>query len=336
MKKATLVLFLLFVSFLSFSSANSDLDQAVSWMNSNWLTKFTNTQDFMATNNLRRDEASKFFVQYAVNILSITTSKSDVNCIGFLDLYKARPDLTEMIRESCNLWMFKWYDLKFMPTDKLTNWQAITVLIRLIDWPKDETQWHFAQKYYEKASELGILDGLNISNNTFDKLITRGTIAKLLYKASTLSTWVASTKIEKETIAQNPSKYHLIWPDSDGKYNPESWYVWANQNDITDFSVKLINSLNKTGDSKGKCPVSFSFSDCLDIETWSPSKWMSEAAFMRLNMDLLEQWKDSYRLSISDSYLWKYYCKETKYEQECFRISNGIVWSATTIYYHNY
>jgi len=38
-------------------------------MNQKGLTKFDNATDFMATNGLRRDEASKFFVQYAKEVM---------------------------------------------------------------------------------------------------------------------------------------------------------------------------------------------------------------------------------------------------------------------------
>jgi len=130
--------------FFSFSFADSQLDGAVSWMHSNWLTKFDNASDFMSTQSLRRDEATKFFVQYAKESLGLSpdTSKS----CNFTDLDKARPDLKDLIKESCQLGLFQWYNWKFMPTQSLTNAQAITVLIRMIDGNKDETQWHWAQK----------------------------------------------------------------------------------------------------------------------------------------------------------------------------------------------
>jgi hypothetical protein len=41
-----------------------------------------------------------------------------------------------------------------MPQNALTNAEAMTVAIRMIDGKKDETQQHFAQKYFEKAKEF--------------------------------------------------------------------------------------------------------------------------------------------------------------------------------------
>ena len=188
MKKLFLTLFLLLVSFLSYSFANSSLDQAISWMNQNWLTKFTGAQDFMATQSLRRDEASKFFVQYAEKIQKSIFDETKTECDKFTDLNKWWSDLTGTIAEACKLGLFKWANWKFMPSQPLTNAQAITVVMRMIDWTKDETQWYFAQKYFEKAQELGIMNWLNLNSTAnFEQLATRGDVAILLFNASNLT-----------------------------------------------------------------------------------------------------------------------------------------------------
>jgi hypothetical protein len=41
-----------------------------------------------------------------------------------------------------------------MPDQQLTNAQALTVFIRMIDGWKDETDGHFADNYLRKAQEL--------------------------------------------------------------------------------------------------------------------------------------------------------------------------------------
>ncbi len=181
------LLALIFVLFISFSFAETSLNQAINWMNNNWLTRFTNSTSFMATKNLRRDEATKFFVQYATEILWLTPDTSKKSC-NFSDLSNARPDLKDPIKKSCQLGLFQWTNGRFMPTQSLTNAQAITVLIRMIDGKKDETQWHFAQKYFEKAQELWIMDWLKLNSTAnFDKLTTRWDVWILLYNASNLT-----------------------------------------------------------------------------------------------------------------------------------------------------
>jgi len=150
MKNFYVILLLLLVSSFSFSFADSQLDGAVSWMHSNWLTKFDNASDFMSTQSLRRDEATKFFVQYAKESLGLSpdTSKS----CNFTDLDKARPDLKDLIKESCQLGLFQWYNWKFMPTQSLTNAQAITVLIRMIDGNKEWNSMTLGTKVFWKSS----------------------------------------------------------------------------------------------------------------------------------------------------------------------------------------
>ena len=194
MKKLLVIAFAI-ICLWWFSLASSQLDQSISRMNQNGLTKFTNATDFMATKGLRRDEASKFFVQYAKEIMWLTPDTSKTTC-NFTDLSKARPDLKDIIKEACQLGLFQWSNWKFMPTQSLTNAQAITVLIRMIDWKKDETQGHFAQLYFDKAQELWIMEWLTMNSTAnFDKLTTRGDVGILLYNASQSSTGSTDNKI---------------------------------------------------------------------------------------------------------------------------------------------
>lgn len=197
MKKIVIIAsIILSIWFLWITFAKSSLDQSISRMNQNWLTRFSNAKDFMSSNSLRRDEASKFFVQYAKEILWLKPDTSNKSCT-FTDLNKAWPDLKTQINEACQLWLFQWYNWKFMPSQQITNAQAITVFIRMIDGKKDETQWHFAQKYFEKAKELWIMSWLTLNyKSNFDKLTTRGDIGILLFNASKLD----YKQIEDKTI----------------------------------------------------------------------------------------------------------------------------------------
>lgn len=226
MKKLLILILGIVFIFWWFSLAAGSIDEAVSWMNQNWLTKFNNPTDFMATKWLRRDEASKFFVQYAKEVLNLIPDTSKTSC-NFTDLNQARPDLKDLIKEACQLWLFQWYNWKFMPTQSLTNAQAITVLIRMVDWNKDETQWHFAQKYFEKAQELWIMNWLVLdSTSNFDKLTTRGDVGILIFNSSKLSSnetqnktyYVVTRVVDWDTIeissGGKTEKIRLIWIDT--------------------------------------------------------------------------------------------------------------------------
>lgn len=155
------------------------LDDAVSWLHDNGLTMFSNTTDYKPNNYIRRDEAAKFFVNYAKLLGIADYTKDDSQC-KFSDISQSHSDLQNIVIESCKLWLFQWSSGKFLPRNGITNGQAITVLIRLIDGRQSES-WvtHRSDNYYKKANELNLLNNVSMNNKTSSA--TRGNIAILLY-----------------------------------------------------------------------------------------------------------------------------------------------------------
>ena len=163
----------------------NELKSAINWMYSKWLTIYNTPESFMYQNWLRRDEAAKFFVKYAKEVLW-KTPNPNIWC-DFFDLDKARPDLHDIVVESCQLWLFQWYLWNFMPNQQLTNAQALAVFIRMIDWRKDETWNHFATNYLIKAKELWIVQWLTLDDSSlFDKMTTRWNVALMIFRWSQL------------------------------------------------------------------------------------------------------------------------------------------------------
>lgn len=164
---------------------DEELNQAIELLHSYGVTKFNNSDNFMPEQAIRRDEAAKMFVKFYEELLEEWEIQESINSCDFSDLSIARPDLPDLIQSSCEYWLFKWYQWKFMPTDNITNWQAVVVLIRLLDWMQDEESVdHYAQNYMELAEERELLDGLNINLEKYRDLpATRKSIAKLLYRA---------------------------------------------------------------------------------------------------------------------------------------------------------
>ena len=162
----------------------NELRIAINRMYGRWLTIYNTPDTFMYKNGLRRDEATKFFVKYAKDILWIRPDTTKIWC-KFTDLDKAWPDLKELIVESCQLWLFQWYQWKFMPDQQLTNAQALAVFIRMIDGWKDESDGHFADNYLRKAQELWIVWWLSLNiRSLFDEPTTRWDVALMIYRAS--------------------------------------------------------------------------------------------------------------------------------------------------------
>lgn len=168
------------------TTEDDELVEAIKLLHKHKVTKFDNQKDFMPTKAIRRDEAAKMFVKFYEELLEEWELVDEAtNSCEFFDLSTARPDLPDLIKSSCEYWLFKWYKWKFMPTDKITNWQAVVVLIRLLDWMQDEDSTdHYAQNYMQLAEERDLLDWLNIELEKYRDLpATRKSIAKLLYRA---------------------------------------------------------------------------------------------------------------------------------------------------------
>ena len=176
----------IYINWLSATPKLSEMEEAVQWMYNAWMTKFNEPNSFMATKSLRRDEASKFFVRFAKDILWKTPDTSK-DC-KFSDLDKAWSDLKWEIVEACQLWLFQWAKWKFMPEQQLTNAQAITVFMRMFEWYKDESWTHFANEYYTSAHDKGFLKDTPLDYMTnFWNETTRWDVAKMLFR------WMNST-----------------------------------------------------------------------------------------------------------------------------------------------
>ncbi len=158
----------------------SELAYAVTWMYNNWLTKFNTPDTFMYSRWLRRDEAAKFFVQYAKQLWKTPDYSKKCN---FKDLNQAWDDLRDIVVESCQLWLFQWSNGKFMPAQNLTNAQAVTVFMRLKEWFKDENWRHFALYYWSSAASKWYLKWTEMDYETnFDNETTRWNVALMMYR----------------------------------------------------------------------------------------------------------------------------------------------------------
>lgn len=202
MKKFFIVMTL--IGLLSFAWA-SNIDDAVNWMYQNGLTIHDNSISFKPNKSIRRDEAAKFFVEFAKLIWKTNYVKNDNEC-NFQDINKSWSKLKDYVVRSCKLWLIgpiqsishtisigNWWiawikknDIKnFSPARELRNATAVTVLVRLIDGNKVETWFNnWTDYYYLKANELNILKGVNMKER--EGFTTRWNLAKIIYNASKL------------------------------------------------------------------------------------------------------------------------------------------------------
>ena len=161
----------------------SDLEIAIKWMYDNWLTIFDTPQTFMSNNYLTREQASKFFVQFANKVLN-----KDKGYIESYDIYpdisNADPTLKDYIIYASNMWLFKWNNGKFMPFNNLTQAQSLAVVIRMLDWYLEEPNEQWYMYYFYRAQMYWIIWETGIKITSADKTnITRWDMALILYNA---------------------------------------------------------------------------------------------------------------------------------------------------------
>lgn len=161
----------------------SDLEIAIQWMYDNWLTIYNTPKTFMSNNYLTREQASKFFVQFATTVLN--KDKWNIKSYNiYSDIYNANPTLKDYIIYASNMWLFKWSNGRFMPFSNLTQAQALAVTIRLLDWYLEEPKDSWYIYYFYRAQMYWILWKTGIKFTSADRFyITRWDMALILYNA---------------------------------------------------------------------------------------------------------------------------------------------------------
>ena len=194
MKKFAIIIIFLITAAWLYASAQTrnglvliNTQDAIDYLYTNWLTKFSTVQTFMPQNSLRRDEAAAFFARFARDVLGLTPDTNKSECNNFTDLYNGHQDLVGEMIAACQLWLMKWSNWRFLPTLKFSNAHAVTVIIRLLDGNQTETWPHRASNYLDRARTIWLtnwlmLDRIGIASDrkNLDKDITRGDVAKLI------------------------------------------------------------------------------------------------------------------------------------------------------------
>lgn len=156
-----------------------DMDE-ISWLYTNWLTKYNDLNEFRPWSYFTREQAAKFFSQYATKIKKLIPN-TDADC-GFFDLDTADSTLKQDIVTSCQLGIFKWSKGFFYPKKHISHEEAATVLVRIIFGMQDESMqpWYTKNVDIAKTNWLIINDGISFD---ISKPIERGEIWQMLYSA---------------------------------------------------------------------------------------------------------------------------------------------------------
>lgn len=158
----------------------SELSLAIKWMYDNDLTMYSTVSNFDISWELTREQAAKFFSQFSTKILWKGLNKDGIT---FNDLSNADITLQPYIVVAGGQWLFQWVNWNFLPHQKLTEAQAVAVIIRTkYGFQNEEWEKRYAE-YYNLANNNWLLNWLFFDLERMDdKYITRWAVALLLYR----------------------------------------------------------------------------------------------------------------------------------------------------------
>lgn len=163
-------------------SLDPEFDLALTWMYEMWMTKYSNASSYWSNDWLTREQGAKFFAVFMQDVLEKNNGTLEKEWCAFRDSAEFDPTLVDAISLSCELWLFRWTNWLFLPRQPLTKAQALTVLVRALEWMQDEEsvtpRW---KNYFDRARWLGLTKELDVRD--LDKPVTRYEIALLLYRA---------------------------------------------------------------------------------------------------------------------------------------------------------
>lgn len=164
--------------------SNLNSSQLVLWAYHKWITSFDTVDGFQYDDLVRRQQASKMIVNFAKALLGegIFSEVKNSNC-NFTDKNLFEPTLIGSIETACSQNIFKWDDsmgsLKFYPHADFTRWQAIAVMMRVINGVLWESSNPRYQSYVQKALDLNYLSSSQLTN--LEGKITRWDILVWMY-----------------------------------------------------------------------------------------------------------------------------------------------------------
>lgn len=167
------------------------------------LTIYNNVPQFRPTDELLREESTKFFTQAFNKLFSSAPLSKTTSCV-FSDITTGDKSLVTFVVQSCELGIFKWSDGKFYPRRKLTNAEAVAVVIRLIDGVLDESQKPWHTSYYAKlksyATQYPSVSGVYNRMLDGNKTATRWDVLELIYVLYKALFYEENTSFDTEVV----------------------------------------------------------------------------------------------------------------------------------------
>jgi len=246
--KKLLIATLVWCTSLWLTFAQDSNQDVVSWLYSNWLTKYSSASSFRPYDSITRGEAAKFMVEYA-QMQKMTKVKSAQEC-QFSDIANYDSTLRPYIIQACEYGIFKWSNGRYFPNNNITKWEAIAVVMRTRYGALDENIYPWYLPYYNKAKNINLsLWNIGIFNNVVNRIdiggrlkVVNGVVSDTIpqrdgdSKAYDITTLTQILGGNRSGCYRDPHDNNLAWYDRT--------YYCSEQEETNNQTTKYTNFLN--------------------------------------------------------------------------------------------
>ncbi len=180
--KKLLISILSLITIFNFANAyeeDQEFVDALDWMHENNLTQYYTPSGFMPENELTREQAAHFFVNFA---MQVKWMEAEWDMPDYQDSDQFDETLAESINLAYQMDLMSWSDGNFMAKNNITRAEFFTVAVRMLEWEQDQNVDPWWENYFQKAMELELTQETNAWEQ--DRNISRYEAALILSRAS--------------------------------------------------------------------------------------------------------------------------------------------------------
>ncbi len=204
------------------------------WLSENGLTTYSHEWDFRPKDSITRGEAAKFVVEFS-KLIGI--EKISTDC-GFTDTDSYDTSLRPFTVESCEYGLFRGANGRFLPSNSITEAQALAVVIRSAYGMQDESGKPWYSEYFSIGKELGIITTETLSS------IDRSPITR-----EKLGTWLYRVYSANSSAVAGWEDTTIYDTDADGPSDCSSYENYDSMRKVCSFECKTELECKTTQDA---------------------------------------------------------------------------------------
>jgi len=212
MKKLLLILPVI----LFFWATHAQWLNSIDWLHFIGATIYDSHWWFMPDSLITREQAAKFVSRVAIDQYDYVEENISA-CNNFSDLWNADPTLIPYIMSVCRVWMMKWRQGQFNPFWNLTQWEAMTIIMRLYTWVVEDPSSERYHKYVAYSNALSF-DMILYPDNPISRWQFANRLFKITMRSNTMTSW--------EFDENSPYWVYIDWVWEESRVNKEVYWSW--------------------------------------------------------------------------------------------------------------